>query len=225
MKSSIKSYQQQGSVLLISLGLLVVLTLMTFAVSNSVLLQEKMASANRDDALALQVAETALRDAEREALLHGKAAYTLAGTGGLYDGRPKNDSGADNCKVNSTPKCYIQTMAGDSLFDDDAWKAGNSIAATTVIACEHGDACPIQSPIASYQSGRFKLILLDTDFDPSISGSTKITIVDNQYQARDEGANAVYWLFKVIATGTGVDENNRRVLVSHFAAPANTSAP
>lgn len=213
------TFKQQGSVLLISLGLLVVLTLITFTVSNSVLLQEKMTSSNRDDALALQVAETALRDAERKASTHTKSEYTLAGALGLYDGRPKTAAGADNCVLNGTPKCYLETMADDDLFNDDTWKNTNSQKATTNIACQYGDACPLQSP-ARYESGRYKLILLDDDYDISISGSTKITVVDNQYQARDEGANPTYWLFKVIAMGTGVDGKNRRVLVSHFAAPA-----
>lgn len=201
--------QQRGSVLLISLALLLVLTLMTFTISNSVLLQEKMATSNRDDALAMQIAESALRDAELLANTFSESEYTVAGNQGLYNGM---------CDY-STTSCYLNTLAEENMFTDTYWTTTNSREATTEIQCTHGDACPLQSP-DRYLAGRYKLILLSNNFDVSVSGADKATMIDNQYQSRNEGANPTYFLFKVIATGQGVDVNNRRVLVSHFAAPA-----
>lgn len=201
--------QQQGSVLLISLALLLVLTLMTFTISNSVLLQEKMTTSNRDDALAMQVAESALRDAELLTNTFTMAEYTAAGNQGLYNGM---------CDY-SDSSCYLNSLVEDDMFDDSYWTNANSRAADTDILCTHGAACPLQGP-ARYQIGRYKLILLDDNFDVSVSGADKATMIDNQYQSRDEGANPIYFLYKVIATGQGIDGKNRRVLVSHFAAPA-----
>lgn len=201
--------QQQGSVLLISLGLLVVLTLMTFTISNSVLLQEKMTTSNRDDALAMQIAESALRDAELLANTFAEAEYTLQGNQGLYLGM---------CDY-ADADCYLNSLAEGDMFDDAYWDNTKSRAATTEIACSHGTACPLKNP-DRYQAGRYKLILLDNNFDVSISGADKATMIDNQYQSRDEGANPIYYLYKVIATGQGIDDKNRRVVVSHFAAPA-----
>lgn len=201
--------RQQGSVLLISLGLLIILTLMTFTISNKVLLQERMTTGHRDDALALQIAETALRDAERSIITRTKTDYTMAGSQGLYNGM---------CGI-SDPDCYILNVADIDLFADSSWAAANSREATTEIPCAFEDACPLRNP-DRYLAGRYKLILLDDNFDLSVSGANKTIMIDNQYQSRDEGANPIYFLYKVIATGQGVDNKNRRVVVSYFAAPA-----
>lgn len=199
--------KQDGSVLLISLMLLIVLTLMTFTISNSVLLQEKMTTSNRDDTLALQVAESALRDAEVLANTFAETEFTSTGNQGLYDGQCTwSDAG-----------CYLNTLSNENMFDDAYWTETNSRLAPTVIACTYGPACPVTD---GYVPGRYKLILLDNDFDITISGADQVTMLDNQYQGRDEGVNPRYYLFKVIAMGAGIDVGSRRVIVSHFAAPA-----
>lgn len=222
--------KQQGSILLISLALLVILTLMTFTVSNSVLLQEKMGAGNRDNVLALQVAEMALKDAEQWAMDNTATVFSsfqIEGNTGLYRGfcRVGDNSkfsehsiNSDDCLNNS--QSYLKTIAKEDMFSDDYWASTSSRAASTQIACPHGDACPVQNP-PRYQAGRYQLILLDVSFQPDdISGSDRVTMLDNQYQARDEGAGDYYFLYKVIATGTGLNGKGRRVLVSHFAAPS-----
>ena len=199
--------KQQGSVLLISLMLLIVLTLMTFTISNSVLLQGKMTGSIRDDTLALQVAESALNDAERFVNTRELADYTLAGNQGLYDGQ---------CDIDDA-SCYLNIFDDTDfdIFSALQWVDNNSRAATTPVACPFGDACPLPD---RYQPGRFKVILLG-DVDLTLSGSERIRQITNQYQDQADGAAPQYMLYRVIASGTGVDPNNRRVIVSHFAAP------
>ena len=203
--------KQQGSVLLISLMLLVILTLMTFAISNSVLLQGKMTGSIRDDTLALQVAEFALSDAERFVNDSDLSHFTLSGDRGLYDGQCDTED-AD---------CVIKEFAGLDLFADSAWTDDNSRPATTPIACPFGNACPVNNN--GFQPGRFKIILMG-NIDLTLSGAERISSVTNQYQDQGEGAVPEYVLYRVIATGTGVDSANRRVIVSHFSAPVESAA-
>ncbi len=57
-------YQQQGAALLLSLVLLLVLTLLAISGMQGSVLQEQMASAQRDGFIALEIAEQAMRDVE-----------------------------------------------------------------------------------------------------------------------------------------------------------------
>ncbi|HEY9032500.1 MAG TPA: PilX N-terminal domain-containing pilus assembly protein [Pseudomonadales bacterium] len=204
-------YQQRGSILLISLMLLVVLTLMTFTISNSVLLQSRMSGAVRDDSLALQVAESALRDGERLVSNSVPDDFTLTGNAGFYDGRCDTDE-AD---------CYLNTFENLDFFADGSWTDADSRQATTPVKCPHGSACPQTD---AFIPGRFKVVMLG-EVDLSISGAERISAVTNQYQDQNEGAAPTFFLYRVIATGTGVDASNRRVIVSHFAAPVDAPAP
>ncbi|EMR14305.1 type IV fimbrial biogenesis protein PilX [Methylophaga lonarensis MPL] len=60
----IKSIQQTGATLIISLIVLVLMTIIGLAAMRSSMMQERMASNTRDYELASQAAETALREAE-----------------------------------------------------------------------------------------------------------------------------------------------------------------
>lgn len=200
-------YKQQGSVLLISLMLLVVLTLMTFTISNSVLLQNKMSGAVRDDNLALQVAESALRDGERLVNNTVPDDYTFTGNQGLYDGQ---------CDIDETD-CYLNTFETLDFFAAGSWTDADSREATTPVKCPYGDACPQTD---AFIPGRFKVVMLG-EVDLSVSGADRISAITNQYQDQNEGAAPTFYLYRVIATGTGVDDDNRRVIVSHFAAPVD----
>jgi type IV pilus assembly protein PilX len=74
---------QQGSVLIVSLVILLVLTLLGINAMGTSSLEEKMAGNNRDHELAFQAAEAALTDAERYiGTLNTTAGFTNAG--GLY---------------------------------------------------------------------------------------------------------------------------------------------
>lgn len=74
---------QRGSVLIVSLLMLLVLTIIGITAMSTSTLEEKMAGNSRDQNLAFQATEAALRDAE--AYVEGIAAVTaFNGTGGLY---------------------------------------------------------------------------------------------------------------------------------------------
>lgn len=64
--SRLGANRQSGAVLVVSLLLLLVMTLLGIGASQSTLLQERMAGNQRDQEVALQGAEAALRAAERE---------------------------------------------------------------------------------------------------------------------------------------------------------------
>jgi len=78
---------QRGSVLLISLVVLLVLTLLGLSGMRSTVLEEKMAGNMRDSELAFQAAEAALREAERfiETDIISIVAFDNDGSDGLYN--------------------------------------------------------------------------------------------------------------------------------------------
>ncbi|NOX76096.1 MAG: pilus assembly protein PilX [Gammaproteobacteria bacterium] len=79
--------QQRGSVLLISLIVLLVMTLLGLSSMRTTVLEEKMAGNMRDSELAFQSAEAALRDAEQfiETNIISTAAFDADGNDGLYN--------------------------------------------------------------------------------------------------------------------------------------------
>lgn len=235
MNSLIK---QQGSVLLISLAILIILTLMTFAVSNSVLLQDKAVINHRDNTLAQQVAEAALKDAENllRTQEYGIEDFPFEGNTGLYRGYCEVIEKVQYAAYNASPDCletnqqsYLHTIAMQDPFTKAYWN--NSRLAKTATHCSYGENCPCQGSSASggcsttesephFELGRYQVILLSVEFPfDDISDAKKITMIDNQYESRTDKGET-YFLYKVIATGTGLDPNTRKVLVSYFTALA-----
>ncbi|WP_193166333.1 pilus assembly PilX family protein [Microbulbifer hainanensis] len=77
--------RQRGAVLVICMIILLMLTLIGVSGARSVILQEKMTSASRDAQLALQVAESTVRAAEKDVNgLVDTSAFSASGTDGLY---------------------------------------------------------------------------------------------------------------------------------------------
>lgn len=205
--------KQNGSVLLISLMILIVLTLMAFSLSNSIVLQQQMTSANRDDAIAFQVAEFALRDGEKQAQQFAiDGAYTIGGNQGLYDGR--------NCPTDSTSpdynNCALKVFSDIDLFNvEDSWKNTNSRAAETEITCTYGDDCP-----ETITPGRYKIVLLGQADCLDAFGSGKISVITSANQTADEIGSSICWRYQVIAIGQGLNPENKRVLTSYLITPA-----
>lgn len=74
--------RQRGFVLIVSLLFLVVLTILGLSIMGTTALDERMSGYFRDRQIALQAAEAALRDAERDLLFSGR----IAGTTGFVAG-------------------------------------------------------------------------------------------------------------------------------------------
>jgi len=77
--------RQSGAILVVSLIILLVLTIAALSSSRSILLQEKMTGAVREGHLALQAAESAIKDGEE--YVEGVVStgdFSSAGTNGLY---------------------------------------------------------------------------------------------------------------------------------------------
>jgi type IV pilus assembly protein PilX len=85
LRTDPRSYRaQRGSVLIVGLILLLVMTMLGLSNISGTTLQEKMAGNTRDRAISFSVAETALRDAENAAQNSNVAIYT-SNTAGYYD--------------------------------------------------------------------------------------------------------------------------------------------
>ncbi len=98
--------RQYGSVLIVSLLMLLVLTLIGITAMSTSTLEEKMAGNSRDQNLAFQAAEAALRDAE--AYVESIAAVAaFNGAGGLYN---------------------VTTALAPNIYSDATWTGGAPIA-------------------------------------------------------------------------------------------------
>jgi len=108
--------RQRGFVLLVSLMLLVVLTILGISIISTNTMDEKMAGYFIDRQIALQAAEAALRDAERDMLFSGR----IAGTTGFID----------DC---STDGLCLPEVDGSPIWADLdtnnnlGWKQGNNV--------------------------------------------------------------------------------------------------
>lgn len=78
------SARQRGSALLVSLVFLLLLTMIGVSSIQDSVLQERMAGNNRDQSVAFQAAEAALRTAEK--YLQGAVVGPFSGSNGLYAG-------------------------------------------------------------------------------------------------------------------------------------------
>ena len=105
--------KQSGTVLIVSLMILISLTLLVLSATQSTLMQEKMTSAMRDAHISLEVAESGVRDAEEMIdALTSVTGFSDAGSGGMYS---EGNGPAD-------------------LFDDSVWSSTLTNAATGQIS-------------------------------------------------------------------------------------------
>ena len=188
------SSPQRGSVLLISMVFLIVLTLVTFSVSDSVMIQGKMTANSRDDLLAFEVAEATAKEAEQNVR---DFIYTVdGGDEGHYDGVCDEDD----------PGCYILSL-GD-LYDDDTWEKSTE--------AKHKLACGNEDPDC-LAGGRYIVVRMGT-VDTTISGSSGPLAPTSGYESQSEGASGDTIKYKIIARGSGVNPENRKVIVTYYAA-------
>lgn len=105
---------QRGSVLLVGLVLLLIITILSLTAMRTTALQERMSGNLRDRGIAFQAAEIALRQGEQP--LRDNVSYTV-GTAGYYEPSLGGASPPSN------------------LGDDSAW-ASNTMSATSVYGTE-----------------------------------------------------------------------------------------
>ncbi len=120
--------QQRGAVLVISLLILLVMTVLGVAAMGSTTLQERMANNNRQQQVAFQSAEAALRDAERflSTTITDLNALTVnfnssAPVAGLYAARAPVTGMATYPLPNTFDR-----------YDDSDWLAGSVVVVTSV---------------------------------------------------------------------------------------------
>jgi len=129
--STTSQKHQQGSALLVSLIILVVMTLLGLSGMRTSVMEEKMAGNMRDNELAFQAAEAALRDAEKliQDNVISTASFDADGSDGFYDNDDSRiweninwtdadslvydefDSGTTGVNVSTAPRYVIQHLA------------------------------------------------------------------------------------------------------------------
>ena len=122
-------YRQKGAALAVSLLILMVMTVLGISAMSTTTLQERMANNHRQNQLAFQSAEAALRTAE---------AWLVANVTGVTALRANFNNAAPVAGLYSerSPVIVDPTRplpAGVNLFDDTGWlAAGNAVAVNTV---------------------------------------------------------------------------------------------
>lgn len=137
--------RQQGSALLVSLIILVVMTLLGLSGMRTSVMEEKMAGNMRDNELAFQAAEAALRDAERliQTNIISTSAFDDDGSDGFYNNSDSRiwetinwtnadslvyanfDSGTTGVNVSTAPRYVIQHLASVGGTSGGGGKPGN----------------------------------------------------------------------------------------------------
>jgi len=155
-KPKFRPSPQQGSALLVSLIILVVMTLLGLSGMRTSVMEEKMAGNMRDSELAFQAAEAALRDAEKHIQdnVISTAAFDADGTDGLYNNDDSRiwesvdwtdassleytgfDSSTTGVNVSTAPRYVIQHLASVGSASDklNLGNAGQGTGAGTVEA-------------------------------------------------------------------------------------------
>jgi len=197
--------KQKGSVLLISLMLLIVVTLLAFAVAESVLQQEKMTNNSKEGDLAMQVAELAMMDAQTALAGMSVATFTdgftIAGTGtspaikGYYDGSTCN-------ATNSS--CYVNTLRDP--FAEATW--ANAITTVSSVNCGTTD-------VSCTLNGQYLIIKL-AQIVVTATGQTEVGSADSSTSGAPPAVPGVTWVYKIMARGRGNNGLNTRVLTSYY---------
>jgi Tfp pilus assembly protein PilX len=199
----IPKQRQTGSILLISLMLLIVLTILTFTVTQTALLQEKMTGNDQDVVLAFQVAEAAISEAENQ--IRGmnldefntnfsKTGDGTTGVAGMYEGSACDGTDA---------ACYINIL--QDPFDDATWV--NSIKTSTV-SCGTG-------VVGCLLEGQYVIVRMG-ELSVGATPVLELIAITNQYQDQAQDAVADAIRYKIMAMGVGNNPQNRRVIVSYF---------
>lgn len=118
MKNIKHSTKQSGTVLFVSLILLLIMTLLGITGMQTTILEEKMAGNYRDQAIAFQAAESTLRDAEkdiRSTRISGLSGMTSTCTNGLCYNNGNNIAGiwADAAKMSNAVDYGTYTGIGN----------------------------------------------------------------------------------------------------------------
>ncbi len=196
--------KQSGSVLLISLTILVILTLVTFSSSRNVLLQQKMAISLNDSTAVTEAAELAMIEAESVAMggtygIPGDTTIT-GGVNGFFRG--------DNCDV-SIANCYVNTEL--DFFNPNTW---SSKSATATQSYTMADGSTI--------TGQYKVIYLGLR-SIALNQNNNFRVIDAGYQSQSEQSFGGTHVFKVISTAEYNDI--RKVFVSYFASVSGVTQP
>jgi type IV pilus assembly protein PilX len=167
--SKIKSHRQTGAALILSLLLLLVLTLLAVSSMQGTIMQERMVSGEREGMQSLEIAESALRDAE--VTLEGiNVLSVFDGSDGLFgqddavpdplalDWAASEDVIAGTAVDGITPRYFIQHM-GDAYepekLTDIVVEGYTNAQAFRIVAWSPGPTGESRRVIESYYARQF----------------------------------------------------------------------
>ena len=214
--SQLHSYRQQGSVLLISLMILLAMTFITFSSSQSVLVQEKLAAASKENMRVFEAAEQALLAGE--AWVTANAANpalfsTGGGANGTFDGTAC-DATIANCYVNRLQDVYDPLVWNNSAPAPVLLMGG-------VTDGRNYNSTPVNSQYIVVNLGPANFAIPSAD---GVSESGAGGIVTNAYQDPNADSAAAggatnSTLFKIYARAVS-PSGVQKILVSHYAVAA-----
>ena len=198
--------KQSGSVLLISLMILTILTFVTFSASKNALLQERLTASARENIAVSEAVEMALREAENTIM---DQPFVLNGAGGRYLGVVGVAAGASTiptglpmCNVNIAG-CYLNVW--QDLFLEAAWAQ----AQTTVDTISLG-----KTDI----SGEYMSAFLGAK-TIALTGAGQIRVDGQAYEGLDQVSTGDVYLFQIAARAKLPTSDVAKVYVSYFAIP------
>ena len=163
---------QQGSVLLISLMLLIVITLLTFTVTETSNIQQKVTGNTRDYMFALQVAEEAALEAQ--GAVNNLNFTANGGSNGYY-------YGVDDLVCPAAGTCYMGVVEQADLFDDANWvKSKQATTGVPIPGCSGAaSVCNVK--------GRY-IIIFQGLINITLCGEDPLAAITNQYADQQAGA-------------------------------------
>jgi len=189
-QGSVKRGSQRGFVLVISLLFLVVLTILGLSIMGTSTLNERMTGYFIDRQIALQAAEAALRDAERDLLFSGR----IAGLTGF----------ASNCLTNTVDALCLPETDGTPIWVDmettsnNGWLRGEDAGPTVAVGTFTDAPTDILPGVAAMP----RYVIEAINLQQSAGGSLKVGFGPQQ-------ATIVY---RVTAVGFGRTLSTRVVL-------------
>ncbi len=195
---------QRGAVLVVSLMILLVMTIISITALRTTSMDEKMASNARQQQIAFNAAEMALREAEA-VLLAKRQAWLVAGPNTSYLGG--NDSAIGDDFFGSTPGLYAQAAvgSGNATTNPAGWDPRND---NNWLATNHSVAVSA----LSLGQARYRIEYIGKE-NPLGAGGKDNSSLDPS----GNGVPPLYnYVFRITAIGWGQETAARSLLSSTF---------